>query len=104
MSLVPKSFLRKQLYESLQKLHYGSLELTTPEGETWCFKGQAPGPAAHAHLYDWQAMERIHRRRIDSREPGERLRWHFPPRAAWLRRFRDLAPPPSFVRGGRGKL
>jgi cyclopropane-fatty-acyl-phospholipid synthase len=52
----------KQLFDSLGKLQYGSLELTTPEGEVRLFKGPKPGPEAHAKLYDWGVMERILRR------------------------------------------
>jgi hypothetical protein len=45
-----------------------------------------------------EAMKRIHRRTMESRKPGERPRWHFLPHGSCLKQFRDLPPPPSFVR------
>jgi hypothetical protein len=43
-----------------------------------------------------EALGRIRRRTMETRKPGER-HWHFPPRGR-LRQFRELPPPPSFVR------
>ena len=48
-----------------------------------------------------QAMQRIHRRTIENRKRGDRWRWHFPMRGGWLKQFRELPPPPLFVRGSR---
>ena len=57
--------------------------------------------AAQAGEEPQQAMERIHRRTLESRRPGEKWRWHFLMRGGWLTQFRELAPPPPFIRGGR---
>lgn len=40
----------------LKQLRHGRLELTTPEGETLTFSGDAPGPHARLILHDWSVF------------------------------------------------
>ena len=53
-SLIASRFLR-----SLDGLHAGSLQLTTPEGQTYHFEGREPGHAAELRLRDWGAVRRM---------------------------------------------
>ncbi|AIT09976.1 cyclopropane-fatty-acyl-phospholipid synthase [Candidatus Francisella endociliophora] len=48
--------VKKSILESLNKLEYGELYLTTPEGETTFTKGYKPGPTADLKLKDWRTV------------------------------------------------
>lgn len=48
--------VKKSILESLNKLEYGELYLTTPEEETIFTKGDKPGPTADLKLKDWRTV------------------------------------------------
>ena len=48
--------VKKNLLESLDKIEFGELYLTTPEGETFHKKGNKPGPTADLKFKDWRTV------------------------------------------------
>jgi cyclopropane-fatty-acyl-phospholipid synthase len=48
--------IKKSLLASLDKIEYGELHLTTPEGETFHSKGNKPGPIADLKFKDWRTV------------------------------------------------
>ncbi|MBK2357714.1 SAM-dependent methyltransferase [Francisella hispaniensis] len=51
-----EKIVKKNLLESLDKIEYGELYLTPPEGETIYTKGAKPGPIADLKLKDWRTV------------------------------------------------
>lgn len=54
MNLIPMSLIIKRTMQTLEELQYGSLTLTTPDGQVHHFKGVHPGPDATIVLKDWE--------------------------------------------------
>ncbi|MCE2706416.1 MAG: cyclopropane-fatty-acyl-phospholipid synthase family protein [Proteobacteria bacterium] len=50
------NYLRKQLIMSLNKVKYGTLQITLPDGVTMQFMGDLPGGVADIHLSDWRVV------------------------------------------------
>jgi cyclopropane-fatty-acyl-phospholipid synthase len=59
---VPMPRPSRLLLSILSRLRYGSLRFTTPEGVTFSFQGELPGPAACLDIQSWQACREIVRR------------------------------------------
>ena len=55
----PRSWSGRALFRVLERLAYGELTLTTPEGTSRTFSGTAPGPVADLEIRDWRAVGRI---------------------------------------------
>src|SRR5258706_5529026 len=53
MNLIPNSFFVKRCMHAFERLQYGSIKLTAPEGKVYFFKGPQDGPAATIVLHDW---------------------------------------------------
>lgn len=56
MNLVPKGRLVKEFLNSLEKLEFGEIEITTPKGTTKTFKCPQPGPQAKMVVRDWDFL------------------------------------------------
>ena len=48
-----RQFVCQQLFRQLDRLHTGSLQLITPDGQSRTFAGQHPGEAATLQIHDW---------------------------------------------------
>jgi len=59
---VPMPRTSRLLLSLFSRLRYGSLRFTTPEGVTFSFQGDLPGPAACLDVLSWQACGEIVRR------------------------------------------
>ena len=51
--------LEKFLLKILDNTQYGRLELFTPQGKTYIFEGQAPGPNAQIKIKDWRIVRHV---------------------------------------------
>lgn len=51
-----------QLFRSLDHLQTGTLELTTPDGQTRTFEGRSAGEKANIKLHDWQVIPNMMRK------------------------------------------
>ncbi|MED7819438.1 MULTISPECIES: cyclopropane-fatty-acyl-phospholipid synthase family protein [unclassified Francisella] len=51
-----EKLVKKNLLESLKKIQYGELHLTTPEGDTIFTKGEKSGPTADLKFKDWRTV------------------------------------------------
>jgi len=49
------------LFSLLRKMHFGTLELTTPDGEIHYFAGREAGPRADLRLSDWRVVKEMMR-------------------------------------------
>ncbi|MBU6236076.1 MAG: cyclopropane-fatty-acyl-phospholipid synthase family protein [Alphaproteobacteria bacterium] len=47
------------LFKSLDRVEFGSVELTTPDGHTRVFEGRNNGPRARVSLQDWRAIRNL---------------------------------------------
>jgi cyclopropane-fatty-acyl-phospholipid synthase len=59
MNLLPLSFIKQRWFESLERLEYGTLHFTSPEGVTRTYRGPQPGPEATLHMRDWTVLSRM---------------------------------------------
>lgn len=48
-----------QLFKSLDSLQYGSLALTTPDGQLRVFEGKKPGIKAKMEMHDWRVVTNL---------------------------------------------
>lgn len=48
--------VKKSILKALQKIEYGEINITTPEGEALNFKGSKPGVKANIKIDDWRVM------------------------------------------------
>lgn len=58
-SMIAKNISKKLFLKALEKAEFGSLTLTTPEGQSYKFEGKNSGPNAEAILHDWDAITTI---------------------------------------------
>jgi len=56
MSLIPASLIEKRWHEAVSNLKFGTLDFTTPSGETVTVKAQQPGPRANFKIADWDVL------------------------------------------------
>ena len=56
MSLIPASLIEKRWREAVSKLEFGTLEFTTPKGETTTVTGPKRGPRANFRIRDWDVL------------------------------------------------
>lgn len=56
MNLIPQSLIENRVYNAFSKIRYGTLHLTSPNGEVSLFRGREPGPVAHFIIDDWSVM------------------------------------------------
>lgn len=54
-----KQTLLKNFLSSLESTEFGSMELTTPEGKTYTFSGDQPGPKASMTIYSHDAIKNM---------------------------------------------
>jgi cyclopropane-fatty-acyl-phospholipid synthase len=52
----PFNALARQLLQNFERIEFGSLRITTPEGKELIFKGSKPGADATFVLHDWKAV------------------------------------------------
>lgn len=45
-----------QFLNALEHIEYGSMDVTTPDGKRYCFRGSENGEHANLWLYDWRAI------------------------------------------------
>ena len=57
-----KKLASDQLFRSLDHLQSGTLELTTPDGQTRTFVGKEPGAEAKIELRDWRVVSNMMRK------------------------------------------
>ncbi len=48
--------LQRWFFTRLERVRYGSLELTTPDGRIYHFTGEGPGVRADIHILDWRCV------------------------------------------------
>lgn len=54
-----KSPTKKVLFKLMKSLRRGEIELTTPEGEAFFFKGHEAGTSAHLKINDWSLLDAL---------------------------------------------
>ena len=62
-SLLPISYKYKMFFKILDRIQYGNLQLTTPEGKILEFKGKNKGISVNIILRSWNAIDYIINRR-----------------------------------------
>jgi len=56
MSLIPASLIEKRWHEAVSNLKFGTLDFTTPSGDTVTVKAAQPGPRASFKIADWDVL------------------------------------------------
>jgi cyclopropane-fatty-acyl-phospholipid synthase len=56
MSLIPASLIEKRWHEAVSNLKFGTLDFTTPSGDTVTVKAAQPGPCANFKIADWDVL------------------------------------------------
>jgi hypothetical protein len=56
MSLIPASLNEKRWHEAVSNLKFGTLDFTTPSGDTVTVKAAQPGPRASFKIADWDVL------------------------------------------------
>lgn len=51
--------VKKKLLHALSHTEKGTLSMTSPEGDTHCFQGQAPGRKANMQIKDWRVFANL---------------------------------------------
>jgi cyclopropane-fatty-acyl-phospholipid synthase len=59
MGLVPLTYVRKQWFDALSRLEFGTLDFVSPEGELTVARGRQPGPHARFELQSWNVLQRV---------------------------------------------
>lgn len=55
----PADALSEELLRALSRIRYGSIAITTPDGQSLFFKGAEMGPAATLVIHDWKAVREV---------------------------------------------
>ncbi len=58
-SNAPRGFYARLLNHVLGRLHWGSLRLTTPDGQVLEFRGKAPGAHGDMHITHWKFARKV---------------------------------------------